>query len=284
MVSTIVAGRVIAGIAVATLVVTLLGTIVAQQQVRDFHLGVAQSLELTADVLDTVDESFVVAEDALAIIGEGVTEAESGVRSLGGSMEEGQAALDSVSALAGVEIADAIADIEQGLPAMEQAATAIDDTLGTLSLLPFGLTYDPERPLGETIGDIADGLEGLPDELRDQADQVQRTSAELADATRSTIATADSLAALDERIDAAAELIGGYDERTTEATLLVDRQRDALDTTATQARFLIIAFGLFFALGQFGPIYLGLALAGGKLDIHDGGEAISRSPADPGTT
>jgi methyl-accepting chemotaxis protein len=283
MLNAVVAGRVIVGIAVITLVVALVGTAVAQHLVRDFHLGVEQSLTLTADVLGTVDESFVVAEDALVIIGEGVTDAETAVRSLGGSMEEGQVALESVTALTGVEIADALEDVEQALPAVQQAASAIDDTLATLSLLPFGLTYTPDRPLGDSIGDIADGLEGLPDELRTQADQVERTSAELADATSSTIATADSLAALDERIDAAAALVGGYAERATDAALLVDRQRDALDTTATRARGLIIAFGLLFALGQFGPIYLGSALARGSVaPPHGSSPAIIPSPGPDG--
>lgn len=277
MLSTIVAGRIIVGIALATLVVTLIGTVVAQHLVREFHLGVTQSLTLTADVLDTVDESFVVAEDALVIIGEGVTDAERAVRSLGGSMEEGQQALESVTTLAGVEIADALEDVTQALPAIQQAATAIDDTLETLSLLPFGLSYDPARPLGETIGEIADGLDGLPDELRAQADQVERTSTELAAATQSTLATADSLAALDERIDAAAGLVGGYAERATEAALLVDRQRDTLDSTATRARVLIVAFGLVFGIGQFGPIYLGIAMARGAADTHHD----RRSPSIP---
>lgn len=281
VVSTIVAGRVIVGIALATLVVTLIGTFVAQQLVRDFHLGVAQSLALSADVLDTVDESFVVAEDALVIIGEGVTDAQSAVRSLGGSMEEGQVALDSVTALTSIEIADALEDVEEALPAVQQAASAIDDTLATLSLLPFGLTYDPERPLGESIGEISRGLEGLPDELRAQADQIDRTSAELSDATESTIATADSLAALDERIDAAADLLGGYAQRATEADQLIERQRDTLDTTATRARVLIIAFGLIFVIGQFGPIYLGLALARGAVDTRHEHSPAMRSSLDP---
>ena len=259
------AGRVIAGVAVVTLVVTLIGTFVAQQLIRDFHLGVAQSLTLTADVLDTVDESFVIAEEALVIIGTGVTDAQGAVQSLGGSMEQGQQALDSLTALTGVEVADAIEDVEQALPAMEQAAAAIDDTLATLNRLPLGLTYDPASPLGDSIGEVATGLEGLPGELRAQADQVEATSAELADAAQSTLATADSLAALDERIDAAAGLVGGYAERTTEAALVVDQQRDALDGTATRARILLVTFGVIFALGQFGPIYLGLALAQGRL-------------------
>lgn len=279
MMNTVVAGRVIVGIALATLLATLIGTVVAQHLVRDFHLGVHQSLELTAGVLETVDESFIVAEEALVIIGDGVTEAQGAVRSLGGSMEEGQVALDSLTELTGREIADALEDVERSLPAVEQAATAIDDTLATLNRLPLGLTYDPARPLGETIGEIADGLEGLPDELRAQADQVERTSTELDAATRSTIATADSLAELTERIDTAAGLVGGYAARATEAALLVDRQRDTLDASTRRARVLIIASGVVFALGQFGPVYLGLALARGTVTTrHDRAPATGPSP------
>ena len=282
MITTSVAGRVIVGIAVATLLVTLVGTVVAQYLVHDFQVGVAESLQLTDDVLDTVDESFVIAQEALVIIGDGVAEAHLAVRALGGSMEEGQQALDTLTDLTGVEIADALEDVEAALPAIQQAATAIDDTLATLSLLPFGLNYDPARPLGAAIGGISDGLEGLPDELRSQADQIERTSAGLDAATQSTLATADSLAALDERIDAAVDLLGGYADRTAEAAQLVDRQHDALDTTARRARLLIIAFGLVFALGQFGPIYLGLALARGSMAAHHDLRPATGSSPDPG--
>lgn len=280
MLSTIAAGRVIVGIALATLLATLIGTVVAQQLVRDFHLGVGQSLELTADVLDTVDASFVIAEEALVIIGDGVTEAQRAVRSLGGSMREGEAALETLTALTGVEIADALEDVAEALPAIQQAATAIDGTLATLSRLPLGLTYDPARPLGETIGGISDGLDGLPDELRAQADQVEQTSAELEAATQSTLATAESLGALNERIDTAAGLLGGYAERATEAALLVDRQRGALDATARRARLLIIAAGVVVGIGQFGPIYLGSALARGTVSTrHDRAPAMGSSSA-----
>ena len=193
------------GIAVAALAVSLIGTVVAQQLIGSYHAGVAQSLELTAGVLDTVDESFVVAEDSLIIIGEGVGEAERAVRSLGGSMAEGQEALDAVAALSGGDIADAIEDIERALPAVQQAAETIDD----------------------------------------------------------------SLAELDERLDEVSGLIGSYIERTEDATELVDHQRQVLDTSARRARLAIVAFGLVFGLSQFVPLYLGLTLMRGAVEIRD---------------
>jgi hypothetical protein len=95
-------------IAVLGLVVSLVGTVVGWQLVGDLDRGVGQSLELTGEVLVTVDESFTIAEDALEILTAGVDEAESAVRSLSRSLEEGEDALASVTALTGDEIDDFI--------------------------------------------------------------------------------------------------------------------------------------------------------------------------------
>jgi ABC-type transporter Mla subunit MlaD len=251
------------GIGVVGLFASLIGSIVAQQVVGDFHDGVARSLDLTGEVLETVDASFVVADDAVRIISVGVNEAERAVRSLGASMGEGEQALDAATALTGGSVADALDDIDRLLPAIEQAADTIDDTLTTLGALPFTPPYPQDRMLGPRIGELREGLAGLSGELRGQAEQVERTRDRLRDATAGTIATADVLVELDERLDDVAALIDGYSQRTAEASVLIDTQRDLLDRAATRTRLLIVAFGLLFAISQFVPVYLGLGLIRG---------------------
>lgn len=263
-------------IAVAGLIVGILGTVVGQQLVGDLNEGVVQSLELTAEVLDTVDESFVVAGDALVIVTDGVGDAAGAVRSLGGSMAEGQEALDSVTELTGGEVADALESVEQALPGIQTAADAIDDTLSALSSLPFGPPYNPNQTFGETIGEVREGLAGLPEQLREQAEQVGRTGDELAAAAEGTVATADALTALEGRLTAANELIGQYADRTIDAQALVETQRVTLSTSATRARLVVIAFGIVFVLSQFVPLYLGRALMTGGVIVsgpapRDGG-------------
>jgi DNA repair ATPase RecN len=250
-------------IAVLGLVVSLVGTVVGWQLVGDLDRGVGQSLELTGEVLVTVDESFTIAEDALEILTAGVDEAESAVRSLSRSLEEGEDALASATALTGGEIADALESVERSLPDVEAAANAIDDALRTLDALPLPFDYDPERPLGDTIGDLRTDLRELPDELREQAAQVELMSQELSAATAGARATADALAQLEDRLGAASELIADYVLSTGDARALVDEQREVLATSVRRARALVLAFGLMFALSQFVPLYLGLGLAGG---------------------
>ena len=157
-------------------------------------------------------------------------------------------------------MADALESVEATLPTIQAAAEAIDTTLRALSAL--GLSGAPERPLGPSIGQLREDLSGLPEELREQAAQVERTTEELRTATEDTLATADALAQLEQRLSEASALIGQNAIRSGEARALVEQQRDALSTSATRTRLLVLALGLTFALSQFVPLYLGLTLLG----------------------
>ncbi len=268
MLNPVLAGRAMIGVAIVGLVASLIGGVIGRQLVTDFERGVEQSLALSAEVLETVDDSFGAAADALAIVTSGVAEADGAVSALGRSMAEGQTALDALKTLTGENVADALDALTATLPAIERTATAIDRTLQALSALPFGPSYAPEQPFGATIGELRDSLDGLPDELRDQTVQAQRTSDELAAATAQTVATAGSLAALHERLVEIAGLVDEYAEGAAQARELVQDQHDALAASATRTRILIVAFSGLFAISQFVPLYLGLALVRGHLVIE----------------
>lgn len=258
------AGRIMIAIAVFGLLVSMVGTVIGRQLVTDLEDGVGQSLTLTGEVLATVDDSFVVADEALETIAAGIVDAEVAVRSVGGSLATGQVAVDAVAGLASNEIAGAVDTIEAAMRAVETAAGTIDDALAALGSLPFGPSYDANRPLSRATGQVTGALAGLSDELRDQAEQIERTSEGFADAADGMIGTADALLDLQARLEAASTLLGSYAERTAEARQLVAEQEEVLAASAGRFRVTLIAFGLAFALGQFVPFYLGwLLLRGG---------------------
>lgn len=263
MLSPLRAGRMMLAIAVIGVAASLVGAVVAVQVVGELDEGGEQSLEVTAAVLATVDESFVVAEGALEILDEGVREAEAAVRALAASMAEGEEALASVTELTGGDLADALERVEQALPAVESAAAAIDGTLELLGALPLGPSYSPDRTLGESIGELRGGLDGIPDQLREQAEQAERTTEELTAATEGTLATAESLGELRGRLDAAAGLLDDYAAQTGDARELVAAQQEDLASGARRAQWLAVGLGLVFALSQFVPAYVGLTLVRG---------------------
>jgi hypothetical protein len=276
-VSPTVAGRVMIGIAIVGLLVSVVGTVVGRQLVADLESGVSQSLALTGEVLVTVDDSFVVADEALDTIAAGITDAELAVRSVGGSLATGQVAVDAVAGLAGNEIAGAVATIEGAMATVEGAAGAIDDALAALGSLPFGPSYDANRPLGRSIGQVTAALSGLSEELRAQAEQIERTSEGFADAADGMTGTADALAELDTRLAAASALLSAYAERTGEARDLVTEQQEVLAASAQRFRVTLVAFGIAFALGQFVPFYLGWMLVRGAWPVAV--QLVSAEPA-----
>ena len=259
------AGRLMLGIGMLGLVVTLVATLVAQKLVGDLIGGVDESLELTVDLLETIDESFVVVEEALLIIAEGTEGASDAVRALGRGLDDGSMALESARVLTGEEIADALGQMEDAMPALQQAAAAIERTLRTLDSLPLGLTYAPEQTLVDVIGELRGGLEGIPEQLRDQAAQVGGTADSLTEATAGTMATAAALQELVGRLDEATDLVGDYAVQAVEARVLVDEQREVAATNLVQARWMIWIVALTVALGQFVPLYLGWVLRAGQL-------------------
>lgn len=253
------------GVAIVGLLTSVVGAVIGRQLVVDLDRGVEQSLVVAAELIETLDSSFEVADEGLEIVVEGVVEAEGAVRALGRSMEEGQDALDALTTLTGEEIADALAALESTLPAVEQAGDTIDQTLGALSSLPFGLDYRADPPLGESIGEMRQSIAGLPQELRNQARQAERTSGELTEATARTQSTADALGDLAERLETVSELTSDYADHASEARAVIEEQQASLATSGTRAQILVLAFAGVFALGQFVPFYLGLALLRGGL-------------------
>lgn len=256
------AGSVMLLVAGLGLLVAIVSVIVGWRLVSDLDRGLGGSLELTADVLVSVDESFAVAEEALGILAVGVSDAEGAVRSLARSLDEGSVALTTATQLTGGEVADALESVERSLPAVQNAAEAIDDTLATLEALPLGLDYRPEQPLGDTIAAMREHLGALPDQLREQARQVATVRDELTAATQGTVATADTLTAFHDRLVAVETLIDDYASTTGDARVLIDVQRDTLRSGTARAHTIVILLGGMFALMQIVPLYYGMSLRG----------------------
>lgn len=263
------AGRIMLGIGVVGVAVALVATLLASRLLGTTVGEIDRTIALSAELLTTVDESFVVAEEALVIVTDGTEEAAGAVQALGRSLEAGSGALDGARDLTGGSIADAVDDIEQALPAVQQAAAAIESTLRTLDRLPLGLDYAPARSLAETVGELRVGLEGLPEELREQAEAIEGTADSLEEATAGTVATGDALGELVGRMEEATRLVGTYGQQTADAQRLVTEQRETLATNLTQTRILLWVVGVMVAMGMFVPITLGRYLMDGRFVLID---------------
>jgi hypothetical protein len=262
-------GRLLLGVGVLGVVVSLLGGIVGARLVGTVDRGVGQSLALTGDALEALDASLVVAEDSVAIVSEGLGEVEGTARELEATLDQGGTLLSEGAELAGNDLADSLEAVEASMPALVRVAATIDGTLRAVDRLPFTQPYEPEQPFDQSVRDLQAGLEGVPESLREQAALLAGAGESLESLGGGVVAIADTVQASRVELEEALRLLDRYSRTATEArTVLAATQEDLARQTAL-ARVLVWALAGTIALGQLAPLFLGRELAAGRRLVRD---------------
>jgi methyl-accepting chemotaxis protein len=262
------AGHLMIAIGVAGAVVAVFGTIVGWIFVGQIATASDDSLEVTTQTFDAVDDTIDLAEEVLGSTVGAVDALAGTLVTLSSSFESGTAAIEDIAALADT-IGPTLSDAGTTIRALERVGDQIDAALGTLSSLPIGPDYDPESGLGDTFGRLADTLEALPDELA-------ATSGSLTDFTENAGGLrgdidrlAVSVGAIVGDLGDTNALVEQYRTSVADARTLAVATKDDLDLSVGLMRVLLVAGGVVLLLGQVVPLWLGRSLLD-QLDHGDG--------------
>jgi hypothetical protein len=254
------AGRIMLGVGVIGLVVSVAGVVVGHRLLNEIELALHRSLVLTADSVEALEASVAVAGETTAALEQGLAQAERTTRSLSSTLGDGEEVLTSAAELTAEQIAGSLENVEASLPALIQAAAVIDRTLTALSALPLGPRYAPDEPFDQSLRSVQGSLRGLPQDLREQASLIRDAGGNLGEVRRGTTAIAADLAAIRRGLADATELLSRYAATATEASVLIDDTRAGLTTQMRMARLLLTVLGLSLATGQIVPLSIGWAL------------------------
>jgi hypothetical protein len=253
------AGRVMVGVAVVGVVVSLVGTIVAWQFVGQLSRSSDRSLALGEDALVTLDATLDVAEEVIGAVDDGLEGVVSTLDVVADVVSDTATVSESTAALAG-EIAPSIEGIDDALRSLESVTGSIDSVLRQLSSIPFGPRYDPETSFDAAVArlradlvPIADSLEGAAAELGEFAEGSDALTAELA-------ALAGDVEEVRRQLAGSEALLDAYRVTTADALDLAGTTRDDLGTDLARTRLLIVLLGLTFAVGQIVPAWVGREL------------------------
>ena len=253
------AGRLMIGLGVVGAIVAVFGTIGGWIFVGQVAAASDDSLEVTVQALDAVDDTIDLAEEVLTSTVDAVDALAGTLEAVSASFETGTAAIDEIAALADT-LGPSLSDASDTVRTLERVGGQIDDVLGTLSSLPVGPDYDPANGLGDTFGRLADTLEELPGQL-------DSTSTSLTDFT-------ENAGALQGELDRFATSVGSIATDLADTEALVDQYRTSvddardlavetkndLDLSVTMMRVLLVAGGITLLLGQIVPLWLGRSL------------------------
>jgi methyl-accepting chemotaxis protein len=269
------AGRLMIGLGLVGAIVAVSGTIGGWIFVGQLAAASDDSLDVTVQALDAVDDTIDLAEDVLTSTVDAVDALAGTLGAVSASFESGTAAIDEVAALADT-LGPSLTDAGDTVRTLERVGGQIDDVLGALSNLPLGPDYDPDDGLGDTFGRLADTLEELPAQLG-------ATSSSLTDFTDDAGTLQDeldrfavSVGAIATDLSSTGALVDQYRTSVDEARRLAFDTKTDLDSSVTMMRVLLVVGGVTLLLGQIVPLWLGRSLLDDLPD--DTGDQVSTVP------
>lgn len=263
------AGRLMVGVAVAGVVVALVGTLVAWQLVGQVGGALDESLAITDDSVATIEDTIVVADRVVADVGAALGALDDVLVQLRAATEDVDPVLVDVAALTN-DVPVALGEFQSTLDRVADAAGEVDDILVQLARLPFSPSYDPESTLSAQLRQLSDDLDPVIDTLAGSGDDVEvlrSTTAELG-AELGTLGR--EVRTLVDRMDESSELVSRYREQAGRANAVVVDSRDDLGRSVSQMRVLVVLGGLVFALGQIVPLWIGSGLLASDASGGDG--------------
>jgi len=267
-------GRLMIAVGLVGVLIAIASTVSSWLFVGQLGSATDDSLEVTIETLDAVDDTIDLAADVLDSTTQAVDALAGTLVAVSGSFDTGTTAIVDIADLADT-IGPSIDEAAQAVRSLEDVGSDIDGVLGALSDIPFGPDYDPSAGLGETFANVADALDPLPAQL-------ETTAQSLTDFT-------DSAGELQAELDRLTSSVQTVSADLADSDALVDQYRTSVDdarmlATSTQSdladnvrlmRVLIVIAGLTFAVSQIVPLWIGRSL----LDDADAAAAATEIAA-----
>lgn len=250
------AGRIMLGVAAIGVVVAIAGTLVGWVLLGRLDETSRESLEVSIESLDSIDDTIDLADTVLSSTTETLDAVEQSLGTVADSFDTTDAVLDDVAELAGLA-GPALGDATTTIDDLAGIGVSIDAVLGDLGRIPLAPDYDPEAGFGETLGTLSDDLAPVAAALTDLSVSLDDSTA-TADLLQGDIRMlADRAATVTADLDRTETLLGQYRANVADARRLAERTRDDLDNDLRWMRVLLIIAGANFAVGQIVPYTIG---------------------------
>lgn len=214
------------------------------------------SLELTDDSLEALDASAGLADDTIASLSISLQTLQDTSTDLDGAFVEGETLMRELADLVRNDVASSIDAVDASLPGLINVAGTIDQTLGALSGLPFGPTYNPEENFSESLETLSQSLDGLPDRLGEQANLLDSTADNLVEVGDGIGSLSEELASFEAPLSRTEALLSSYDQTIGEGRGVVDQARTDLEEQLVITRIAVVFTALALAGLQVVPLQM----------------------------
>lgn len=271
------------------LVLSVGGLVFGRQAIDQVAVNLENSLQTTADSLDTVIHSLVLAQTTLADVGTTLGTASDTTETVATAVQESRPLLTQINTIATDQVPQTLEEVQTAIPNIAQVAGVVDNTLTTLNNFrldesltipnPFGpeiniplqfdlgIDYTPTEPFDQTVNELGASLEGLPEQLRGLETYLTVTSSNLQTISQGLHDVADDMEAVNGRISEFAPLLDDYLLLATTTQTKLQNTQQQLNTQLDTLKLVLTVVTVWLALSQLVPLYVGWELVRGKLSV-----------------
>lgn len=258
-----VAGTLVIGLGAAGALISLLAVILLWSAWPGATARFQDSLTLTVEVLERGEGTLAAGADSLEASAQALRAAQLASREFAELLRLSQPTVRTTAILLSEEAPQSLRSVEEALPAFEETASVVDQTLRSLNPLSelFGLTpYQPEVPLPQAAVRLGAGLEGLPESMELAGRALRLSDRPLGESSRALEGLAVSLAGVESSIRTLAPLTRSYSELSGQLAEQTIVQQRGLARSLTLLKWLLTFILLWLGLSQIGLVQLGFHL------------------------
>lgn len=255
-------GTVMVGVAVVGVVVAAVGTVLGWQFVGRLDDSSSDSLAVTIETLDTVDDTIVLAGDIFVATTTALETAAATLDAVAASFDDADGVVAEIDDLVEV-VGPTLDEATTGLRQLGAVGDGIDALLEGLDDLPLTPNYDPVTDLGASIRQIADVLEPLPAAFDGTDDDLDDFGASIGELRADVAQLSTDLDTVVAELEATEGITDQYRRNVRDARGVAVDTRDGLGGDVAWIRVVLMIGGVNFGVAQVVPFWIGRRLRRG---------------------
>lgn len=259
--------RVIGVLLILAAILGLIVSIGAMYVVWNAQDNITTSLQTTIDLLsqtlETTAQGLVVTQGALQNSVDLIGNLQSTVETTAEAINSTNPLLDEIGVLMAEKLPNTIRATQTSLETAQQSAATIDTVLRAMSGIPLigpSIGYDPDVPLAEALGQVAQNLESIPDTFIAMQENLDNTQDNLQVFESDLTVMAESVGQIQSSVAQYNAVIGGYQASLDQLITRLEAISANLPNIVRMVSMGLTAFLVWMAIAQLGLITQGWEL------------------------
>jgi hypothetical protein len=255
-------GTILVVAAVIGFVGSILGLFAIVVVERQLHDGIVQTIDVLDQSLAATADGLKVADTALAQVSTTMTSTQQSLATVAKTVDESAPTLRSLSKTVGKDLPGIVTSTQRAVRSAQTSAGAVDGILAQVSRIPLlGLSrYRPEKPLADSLGDIAAAMDGLPKAIADAQTGLQAASGNAVTIKQDLGQLAASLGAIAGSLQEARGVVAQYQDVVVKLQAQAHRARERTPVWLARLRWFSWFVLLWLAVAQIAVFTQGLEL------------------------